>query len=191
MSEVLVRQTQVWAIGSFARRRDVDAAERLRSMQPNGLAVLHKVLGLVESIEGALLKQLSFYSVLPEDPGELANVQFPKASEILGVRRIALHKGLLDTTTKLGVNVRWGHKLVDLHQDEDSVTVKFENGHTDTASFVVGCDGLHSNTRTSLFGAEKADFTGLIQVRDRLVAMIPSHLDRHSRSGVSAHFQQR
>ena len=39
-----------------------------------------------------------------------------------------------------------------------------ENGKTDSASFVAGCDGLHSNTRISLFGKEEATFTGLVQV---------------------------
>jgi 2-polyprenyl-6-methoxyphenol hydroxylase-like FAD-dependent oxidoreductase len=44
------------------------------------------------------------------------------------------------------------------------VDVTFANGTKDTASFVVGCDGLHSNTRIALFGKEKADFTGMVRV---------------------------
>jgi salicylate hydroxylase len=61
--------------------------------------------------------------------------------------------------------VKWGHQAVEFEQSEDAVEVTFVNGAKDTASFVVGCDGLHSNTRTALFGKEKANFTGLVQVR--------------------------
>ena len=44
------------------------------------------------------------------------------------------------------------------------MTVRFANGATDTAAFVVGCDGLHSDTRRALFGEEAAAFTGLARV---------------------------
>ncbi|KAH9920085.1 uncharacterized protein B0H18DRAFT_1025880 [Fomitopsis serialis] len=54
-------------------------------------------------------------------------------------------------------------ELVSLKQDDDSVEVTFENGVVDKASFVVGCDGLHSNTRVCLFGHESASYTGLTQ----------------------------
>jgi len=51
--------------------------------------------------------------------------------------------------------------------------VTFENGVTDTASFLVGCDGLHSDTRRSLFGREKPNFTGLTQTGG--ISPTPSH----------------
>lgn len=98
------------------------------------------------------------------DQGMLAEVNFPASVDALGVRRAALHKTLVETAVEAGVELKWGHKLVSLEQDEDSVSVAFENGTRDTGSFVVGCDGLHSNTRVCLFGKEKADFTGLVQV---------------------------
>lgn len=63
-----------------------------------------------------------------------------------------------------GIEIHWEHKAVDFAEGEDFVRVKFDNGHSDTASFVVGCDGLHSNTRISLFGKEEAKYTGLTQV---------------------------
>lgn len=134
------------------------------SLQPNGLQVLHKVPNLVESIKGVSIGKIGFYSVLPQDKSTLAEVKVPERFEMLGVRRAVLHKAIIDTAVTAGVEIKWGHKLESLEQTEDSVIVTFENGHSDTASFVVGCDGLHSNTRICLFGAEKADFTGLIQV---------------------------
>ena len=81
-----------------------------------------------------------------------------------GVRRPALLRTLIEEAQAQGVPVKFGHQLVSFNQHEDSVTVKFANGTTDTASLVVGCDGLHSDTRVTLFGKEPVSFTGLTQV---------------------------
>lgn len=111
------------------------------------------------------------YSTCPDDLGLLGETDVPETYiykkyrfGIVGVERAAIHKVLIETAEEHGVPIIWGHELVSLEQGEDEVRVTFANGHTDTASFVVGCDGLHSNTRKSLFGVEKADFTGLVQV---------------------------
>lgn len=85
---------------------------------------------------------------------------------MIGVRRAEFHKVLIDAAEKHGIEIKWGHQAIQFEQSENAVEVIFANGVKDTASFVVGCDGLHSNTRTALFGKEdRADFTGLVQVR--------------------------
>lgn len=58
----------------------------------------------------------------------------------------------------------WGHKLEAIEQGEDSVTVTCANGVKETFSFVIGCDGLHSNTRICIFDEQPASYTGLTQV---------------------------
>ena len=83
--------------------------------------------------------------------------------KMTGIRRPVLLRLLVDAAESYGVAIKWGHHLESLEQDLNSVTVHFANGNSDTASFVVGCDGLHSNTRACLFGREKATFTGLVQ----------------------------
>lgn len=70
-------------------------------------------------------------------------------------------KRLVEFAERAGVPVVWGHKLESLVQDNDSVTITFSNGVQETFSFVIGCDGLHSNTRTCLFGEQPATYTGL------------------------------
>ncbi|KAI0344757.1 FAD/NAD(P)-binding domain-containing protein [Trametopsis cervina] len=132
-------------------------------IQPNGKQVLSKIPGLVESLPGIDLERTAFYSVLPEDKGLLAQQPIPSAERLRGLRRAGFHKALVDAAVQAGVEIKWGHKLVSLEQSHNSVTVTFENGTKDTGSFVVGCDGLHSNTRKCLFGEEKAEFTGLCQ----------------------------
>ena len=131
------------------------------SLQANGLKVLSRIPGLVESIEGAPIERMIYHSVLPEDEGLLGKVRITGP---IGVQRPTFHRRLVDLAQEHGVEIVWGHQLVALEQHEESVTVTFQNGKTDTASFVVGCDGIHSNTRACLFGKEAADFTGLIQV---------------------------
>ncbi|KAI0949744.1 hypothetical protein AcW1_009265 [Taiwanofungus camphoratus] len=138
-------------------------------LQPNGLRVLSLIPGLVEKIVGKELESIRQCSIVPEDEGVLADSDaIPRISDdlgscILATRRLLFNRTLVDTAESLGMKIVWGHQLVALKQADGSVEVAFANGATDTASFVVGCDGLHSNTRTCLLGQEQADFTGLTQ----------------------------
>ena len=137
------------------------------SLQPNGLRVLAKAPGLVERLSGWNIETMLFYSDLPEDRGVISENDVPKrlhnrlGSSMLGIRRLVLLQALVDQAQEAGVPIKWGHKLVSLDQEDDFVKVHFANGAEDTASFVIGCDGLHSNTRICLFGQSPADFTGL------------------------------
>ena len=114
------------------------------------------------------LTEIIQYSALAEDQRELVRTPAQQKQlagyAISGVRRPVLLRALIEEAQARGVPVVFGHQLVSFEQHEDSVTVRFANGKTDTGSFVVGCDGLHSDTRKTLFGEEAVSFTGLIQV---------------------------
>ncbi|KAL0072801.1 hypothetical protein AAF712_000564 [Marasmius tenuissimus] len=112
------------------------------------------------------LKQVQLYSTVPKDEGLLGEGSSDEANVGMGigVRRRDFLNMLADAAVAQGVEIRWEQKVVDLRQDEDSVEVILENGQTDSASFVVGCDGLHSVARSTIFGKEEAAFTGLAQV---------------------------
>ncbi|EKM53956.1 uncharacterized protein PHACADRAFT_209786 [Phanerochaete carnosa HHB-10118-sp] len=137
-------------------------------LQHNGQAVLARIPGLIEHIDGFQLDEFHFYSVLPEDPGLLGiseNRRRQRETYGLGsiaLRRPALHKRLVEYAQKLDIPIKYGHKLEEIEQAEDSVTITFANGVQETFSFVIGCDGLHSNTRSCLFGETPADYTGLV-----------------------------
>jgi salicylate hydroxylase len=113
---------------------------------------------------------MQYYSVMPEDNGLMTTIDHPKRGREangLGnrcIRRSVLQRSLLDFAEKSGVEIRWGHKLEQLEQRDDSVVATFANGTHETFSFVVGCDGLHNKTRQCLFGTVTADYTGLVQV---------------------------
>ncbi|GJE94995.1 FAD-dependent monooxygenase [Phanerochaete sordida] len=138
-------------------------------LQHAGLEVLARIPGLLAHIDGYAVDEIHFYSVLPADAGLLGVSDHPRrlrAAHSLGhvsVQRPLLHARLVEYAARLGVPVKFGHKLARLEQDAEGVTMVFSNGATETASFVVGCDGLHSNTRSCLFGETPADYTGLSQ----------------------------
>ena len=139
------------------------------SVQPNGIQVLSRIPGLLEYIGGYALDESMAYSVVKEDLGFLGSTDVPKhyrESSGLGaiaIRRAKMQRKLIEFAENEGVRIIWGHKLEALEQDADSVNVTFAHGVRETFSFVIGCDGLHSNTRTCLFGRQPATYTGLAQ----------------------------
>lgn len=132
--------------------------------------MLSQIPGLVEELKGWPLQRMGFYSVLPAEKCIIAENDSPAQLRAatglgqMGTKRSSLLKTLVGHAQSVGIEVKWGHKLIDVESLADSVKVKFENGVEETASFVIGCDGLHSNTRVVLFGEHQADFTGLTQV---------------------------
>eukprot|EP01133_Synstelium_polycarpum_P012619 gene12618-14811_t len=81
----------------------------------------------------------------------------------VGVKRSKLQSMLVDRVKEAGIEVHYGKKMVALEQDDNKVVVRFEDGTEETGSFAIGADGLHSLTRSILFGKEKPVYTGLTQ----------------------------
>ncbi|PIL33910.1 hypothetical protein GSI_03616 [Ganoderma sinense ZZ0214-1] len=137
------------------------------ALQANGLKVLNLIPGLVDKIPMHELAELVQYSALPDDERELARMRPPQKEvagySMNGVRRPVMLRVLIEEAEARGVPVVFGHQLVGFEQHAESVTARFANGATDTGSFLVGCDGLHSDTRKTLFGEEAVSFTGLTQ----------------------------
>ena len=138
----------------------------------NGLRVLSKIPGLLDHIGGHAIEEVHFYSTVEEDNGPLGVTDYPKTwgeTDGLGLRTIerpTLQHKLVAFSEESGVQINWGHKLESLEQHEDRVSVTFSNGAEETFSFVVGCDGLHSQTRNCLFGQSSTRYTGISMVRD-------------------------
>jgi len=55
---------------------------------------------------------------------------------------------------------RYGFECVAVEQADRGATVRFKNGHADTADLVVGADGLNSAVRTALFGPQPPRYAG-------------------------------
>ncbi|MCW5849835.1 MAG: FAD-dependent monooxygenase [Anaerolineae bacterium] len=76
----------------------------------------------------------------------------------LGIHRADLQRILLD---RLGEEVvHLGATCSGFSQDEDGVTVRFEDGREARADVLIGADGIHSTVRAQLFGKEKPRYSG-------------------------------
>ncbi|EJU01988.1 FAD/NADP-binding domain-containing protein [Dacryopinax primogenitus] len=104
-----------------------------------------------------------------------------KISEALGwpmmcaTERSAYTKLLVDETQKRGIPIYFNKRLVDVKQDGEKATAIFEDGTTESGDFLVGCDGLHSSVRDSVFGGVVPTYTGIVVVAGR--AIIPPGFD--------------
>ncbi|KAJ3713415.1 hypothetical protein C8R42DRAFT_593238 [Lentinula raphanica] len=157
--------------------RDSDGGLSLM-LQANGIRVLALIPGLLEELPGVVEDNMAFYSTVPGHEEMLGEYTFESSLKTasvplkdllinslgMGIRRHDFLHLLAETAIKAGVEIHYERKVVDVQQSANSAEVEFEDGTTDTASFVVGCDGIHSNTRISLFGKEKASYTGLTQL---------------------------
>lgn len=56
--------------------------------------------------------------------------------------------------------IKLGHKLVEITEGTDEVTLEFENGERGFAHLVVASDGIHSFARQKIFGGDQPEFTG-------------------------------
>lgn len=138
-------------------------------LQPNGLKILSLLPGLFAAIPGKDVVSMSSYSTLEGYEGLLgendvpADVRDAFGYPMRGVRRTELLQHLVDTAEIQGIPIHCDHRLIDIEQSDGGVKAIFANGFTDTGSFLVGCDGLHSVTRTVLFGEGPITFLGLTQ----------------------------
>lgn len=86
-----------------------------------------------------------------------------------GIRRTTLNLMLKKMLLDLGVEVREGWELIDIKENEDSVTAFFDGGRSVTGSFLIGCDGIKAASRTTLLKNQGISeglpvYTGLTQV---------------------------
>ncbi|MDF1679057.1 FAD-dependent oxidoreductase [Ponticaulis sp.] len=69
----------------------------------------------------------------------------------VGIGRPALQKVLGDATTRAGANVRLGLTVSDIEDTGTLVNVTFSDGTNSSYDFVIGADGVYSDTRKRIF----------------------------------------
>jgi 2-polyprenyl-6-methoxyphenol hydroxylase-like FAD-dependent oxidoreductase len=85
----------------------------------------------------------------------------PNYPSDLGLARPALHEVLSKAAIAANADVRLGVTFTELQQSDDGVFVRFTDGSSGKYDVVVGADGVNSNVRERLFGADpKPRFTG-------------------------------
>ena len=145
-----------------------DTAGLCLQLGPNGVAVL-EALQLAQPLLECGVRGEAF-RIVDESGEEMCTVPL-RTKELYGndaimVQRYRLHTLLAQTLEAEGCNIAYDHKLAGIEQSSDgAVTATFANGVVATGDVLVGCDGVHSRTRTLLFpSAPKTAFQGYLGV---------------------------
>ena len=86
------------------------------------------------------------------------------------IHRADLIEILADAFQKRGGKVKTGKTVTGFEQLQDHVLLTLESGNTVKGDYLIGADGIHSQIRHRLFGADTARFTGNIAWR----AVVPT-----------------
>lgn len=127
----------------------------------NALRALH-VLGLTDELEKSGV-QVRSVRVTTWNGDILTDTSNDKHLKKLGTITIVVHRAeLLALLLKtLGEeNVQLGMNCVGFTQDADGVTANFTSGQKAQGDVLIGADGIHSITRTQLFGFIKPKYVG-------------------------------
>lgn len=94
-----------------------------------------------------------------------------------GVRRTFLNLKLKQMLIDLEVDVREGWELIDIQEDDDSITAVFDGGRTVKGSMLIGCDGINSAVRAAMLRMQgitegKPTYTGLTQAGGLFLSLV-------------------
>jgi salicylate hydroxylase len=98
----------------------------------------------------------------------------------LAFHRSDLHAALTNAVRALKADaIALNKKCVATAQNARSAEVRFDDGTSASAPFVIGADGIHSTVRAALFGPDRAEFTGCVAWRGLIpMERLPEHLRR-------------
>jgi FAD-dependent urate hydroxylase len=123
-----------------------DEAGAFLNLAPNGLDVLG-TLGIRGEIEalGTPTTAIAFYNHRGKKLGEN-----PERTVLL--KRGVLNGGLREAAARRGVPVEFGKRLAGVEvPPEDPAVARFEDGTEAEGDLLIGCDGIRSATRRSVF----------------------------------------
>lgn len=148
-----------------AQTQHRDEGGAFLGISPNGLAILNEFIPLDRLHTEFTPGKMTFFNAKNKCIGEIDNA---KQTQLYGTETVQLKRGLLTKTicevaVANGIQIVLGKKLNSIAQAEKTVTAFFDDGTTVTADFILGCDGIHSATRKSIFPkAPQITYTGLL-----------------------------
>lgn len=78
------------------------------------------------------------------------------------IKRSDLYRALHEQTSRRGIRIEYGKRLVDARTTSDGVVAMFEDGSQATGDLLIGADGIHSRTRAIIDpAAPRPRYTGL------------------------------
>ena len=138
------------------------------NLTPNSVRALAG-LGVVEALEQTAARPTHRISRMWDSGQETSRLEMADtAQQRYGAPQLTIHRADLIRALKdkLPADViRLGRRVVAIGRDHDKPSVSFADGSSETVDMLVGADGIHSPTRTALFGPEHPQFTGLVSYR--------------------------
>ncbi len=136
-------------------------------LSPNALRVLDH-LGLYESLKGCgfSFDDISFIDTAGSLIGRYANGSKEKYGyPALSIPRSTLHGILLDRCHKSkNVEILYDHKVISVREDENSVTLSFQDCASATADVALGADGVFSKVRKHVIENVMPTYNGLTAI---------------------------
>jgi salicylate hydroxylase len=150
------------------------------NLTPNAVRALGS-LGVVAALEETAARPTHRISRMWDTGEETSRLEMADAAQLrYGAPQLTIHRAdLLDALRRqLPPSViHLDHRLTAIDNVETRPKLHFTRGGTRDVDVLVGADGIHSQTRTTLFGPEYPQFTGLVSYRgvvDRDKLAIPN-----------------
>ena len=114
-------------------------------------------MGLIEQLKTQPIKA-EYVGYVNENGKPVAKLEMDLMRKIMNGRYLPLmHRTLEEALYQAiagKVEVRFGRSLTAVSQTADAVTATFNDGSSETFDLLIGADGIHSNTRSLVFGPE-------------------------------------
>ena len=174
------------AIALRAAGHDVEIYEQASSFQrvgadinltPNAVRALGG-FGVVEALRETAARPTHRISRMWDTGEETSRLEMAdEAERQYGAPQLTIHRADLLNFLSPPEVIKLGHRVETVGSAGGRPTIRLADGTEQSFDAVVGADGIHSVTRTALFGPEHPQFTGLVSYRsvvDRSRLSIPN-----------------
>ncbi|SCO56926.1 related to salicylate hydroxylase [Fusarium fujikuroi] len=136
---------------------------------------------IIHSINGGVLGRKDIVSAAKEQTGY----------GYMRIKRTDLLDTLLEAVDEAGIALHYDKSLIFITESADSVTVTFSDGTSDTADFLLGCDGIHSAVRRMHVDPQQAPvYTGMSGIGALVSASCVSKAARQEMRGMNVTMTQ-
>ena len=157
------------------------------SLAPNGMNVLDE-LGLAEKIKarGTLALEMCFRSETGRVLARIDNGSKKYGQPAVALRRADLHDVLVQEMERHGLAIIYKKRLTDVRytRGHEKVVAHFADGTDTEGDILIAADGIHSQTRTSVFPeSPKPQYVGIIGIGGFVpLSAVPGLTDRDRQS---------
>jgi salicylate hydroxylase len=183
----LALQQRGFEVALYEQAADLREVGAGAQISPNGTRVLYH-LGLTDAIRAVAVepggKEVRLWNsgatwpLFDLGPTCVARYGFP----YLMLHRGDLQRVLVEAVRRSDPSaIHLGASVSRVTETDDGVVVGLADGRTVTGSLLIGADGVHSATRSAVFGQAKARFTGCMAWRGVVpMERLPRHLARQA-----------